>query len=335
MRRPRILPGILCCLLRFGDALIPFWYKRPDLLLQHQLKSMIDAEKSKLLQQLDIVIGGDHGGGKFRMTMKVNLQLSDKATVSYLTQIASPSYSKDDIEILKDTVLKPIGEGLQLIAEGGRFNVTGMGMEVSFSQQPTQSNLIVNCSAHIYLAGDLKFYAQMSGQEGMSSYLCMWCQLHPSQWQTFMESSSAVLEEEKKMWSVDLYKETLQKIRNGELKEPREKRGVVGEVIWDFIELSNYIFPHLHFEIGVVNMEQVEVISPEEKVACNNIRISEVSLEQAKERLEEWHACLRLEKTYITSLLRSRTLTTEQKALHEKRRQRRGKFQSWLNNTSY
>ncbi len=137
------------------------------------------------------------------------------------------------------------------------------------------------------------------------------------------------------MWSVDLYKETLQKIRNGELKEPREKRGIVGEVIWDFIELSNYIFPYLHFEIGVVNMEQVEVISPEEKVACNNIRISEVSLEQAKERLEEWHACLRLEKTYITSLLRSRTLTTEQKALHEKRRQRRGKFQSWLNNTSY
>jgi len=134
----------------------------------------------------------------------------------------------------------------------------------------------------------------------MSSYWCMWCQLHPSQWRTFMENSSAVPEEKKKIFSVDLHEETLQKIRNGELKEPREKKGIIGEVIWDFIEISNYIFPHLHFEIGVVNMvlenvysfieEQVEVISPEEKVARNNIIISEISLEQAKERLEEWHA---------------------------------------------
>jgi hypothetical protein len=117
-------------------AVILFWYKRPDLLLQHQLKSMIDAEKLKLLQQLDIVTGGDHGGGKFRMTMKVNFRLSDKATVSYLTQIASISYSKDDTEILKLTVLKPTGEGLQLIAEGCHFNVTDTGMEVSSLSNP-------------------------------------------------------------------------------------------------------------------------------------------------------------------------------------------------------
>jgi len=117
-------------------TVILFWYKRPDLLLQHQLKSMIDAEKLKLLQQLDIVTGGDHGGGKFWMTMKVNFRLSDKATVSYLTQIASISYSKDDTEILKLTVLKPTGEGLQLIAEGGHFNVTDTGMEVSSLSNP-------------------------------------------------------------------------------------------------------------------------------------------------------------------------------------------------------
>ena len=51
------------------------------------------------------------------MTMKVNFWLSDKTTVSYLTQIGSVSHSKDDIVILKDTVLKRIGEGLRLISE--------------------------------------------------------------------------------------------------------------------------------------------------------------------------------------------------------------------------
>jgi hypothetical protein len=53
---------------------------------------------------LGIVIGGVHGGAKFRMTMKVNFQLPEKKTVSYLTQNASVSFSKDDMEILKDTV---------------------------------------------------------------------------------------------------------------------------------------------------------------------------------------------------------------------------------------
>jgi hypothetical protein len=35
--------------------------------------------------------------------------------------------------------------------------------------------------------------------------------------------------------------------------------------------------------------EQVEMVSPEEKVARCNIIIAEVSLEQAKERVNYWH----------------------------------------------
>jgi hypothetical protein len=36
--------------------------------------------------------------------------------------------------------------------------------------------------------------------------------------------------------------------------------------------------------------KQVEMDFPEENVARNNIIIAEVSLEQANERLEDWHA---------------------------------------------
>ncbi len=53
------------------------------------------------------------------MTMKVNFRLNVKKSVSFLTQIACVSFSKDDIDILKDTVMNPIGIGLRLIAEGG------------------------------------------------------------------------------------------------------------------------------------------------------------------------------------------------------------------------
>ncbi len=104
-------------------TIIPFWYKRPEIFLQKQLKNMIDLSLLPQLIKVDIIIGGDHGGGKFRMSMKVNFRLVEKKTHSYLTQIASVSYSKDNTEILKETVLNPIGEGLELLVSGGKFIV--------------------------------------------------------------------------------------------------------------------------------------------------------------------------------------------------------------------
>jgi hypothetical protein len=76
-----------------------FWFKRPDQLLQSQLPKLIDISKLKDLMHADIIVG-DHGGGKFRMMLKVNFHLQDKSTVSFLTQIASVSFSKEGTEIL-------------------------------------------------------------------------------------------------------------------------------------------------------------------------------------------------------------------------------------------
>ena len=256
-------------------TVIQFWYKSPDLLLQSQLSKMIDVSKLRDVRQVDLIVGGDHGGGKFRMTLKVNFCLADKSTVSVLTQIASVSFLKDDTEILKATVLDPIGRGLHLITEGGKFIVDDK-LTLSFSNADNPS-LLCSCATKVYLVGDLKFYAQMAGREGMSSYWCIWCALHPSEWRSFRDNPDAVSEEDRKLWTVELHTETLAKINSGQLKEPKEKKGVVGDPIWPFIEPCNFIFPHLHFEIGVVNMvlenfysfieEQVELISPEEKVA--------------------------------------------------------------------
>jgi hypothetical protein len=64
-------------------------------------------------------VGGGHGGGKFRMTLKVLFRLSSKATISRLFQTASVEYSKDITSILKSTVLDPIGESFRVMVEGG------------------------------------------------------------------------------------------------------------------------------------------------------------------------------------------------------------------------
>jgi hypothetical protein len=95
----------------------------------------------------------------------------------------------------------------------------------------------------VYLVGDLKIYAQMASREGMSSYWSMWCTLHPSEWRTFQENPGCVPEEEKRLWTIDLHNETLEKIKSGELKEGREKKCVVAEPICSLIEPCNLISP--------------------------------------------------------------------------------------------
>jgi len=119
---------------------------------------------------VDVVIRGDHGGGKFHMTMKVNFHLPGKQTVSYLTQIATVSYSKDNTDILRETVLDTIGECLRQISAGGRFKVLGNDLTLEFSLSNADDKSIhCSCPLKLYLVGDLKFYAQISGREDMSS----------------------------------------------------------------------------------------------------------------------------------------------------------------------
>jgi hypothetical protein len=47
------------------NTIIPFWFKRPDLYLQNQFKDMIDYSLLKDFSRVDIIIGGDHGSGKY------------------------------------------------------------------------------------------------------------------------------------------------------------------------------------------------------------------------------------------------------------------------------
>ena len=104
-------------------TVIDFWFKEPDKLIENQINVMITESQLEGLKRVDLCVGGDHGGGKFRMSLKVLFRFEAKETISHLYQIASVSHSADDSKILKDTVLTPIGSSLRDIAEGGRFIV--------------------------------------------------------------------------------------------------------------------------------------------------------------------------------------------------------------------
>jgi len=98
--------------------------------------------------------------------------LAEKKTHSYLMQIASVSFSKDNTKILKEIVLDPIREGLQLFFYGGKFIVLDNDDNLQFSLSSTSSRTVhCNCPVQVYLAGDLKFYAQMFGREDIELFL--------------------------------------------------------------------------------------------------------------------------------------------------------------------
>jgi hypothetical protein len=77
----------------------------------------------------------------------------------------------------------------------------------------------------------------MSGREDMSSYWCMWCMLHSSEWRTFCDNCDSIPDEEKNMDTGATIR-YLAHIQNNNIKQPKEIKDIVSEHVWDFIKPS-------------------------------------------------------------------------------------------------
>ncbi len=166
--------------------------------------------------------------------------------ISCLFQITSISHSKDDISILKTTVLNPIREGLQSIIEGGQFSVNADGKKLIVSFR-TEDESICNVNTHVLIVGDLKFNVQILGHENMSSFWCMWCDAHHNTGQNLNASSDFEL------WMIECINDHRNKIIREGLKDAKDVCGIVDFPLWDFIQPLHFVFPQLHVKIGLVN----------------------------------------------------------------------------------
>jgi hypothetical protein len=148
-------------------TIVDFWYKSPDLLLKHQINELISATDVDGIERVDIATGGNHGGGRFWMALKLLIQFAGKPTISIMFEIANALHSSNDIEVMKDTVLDKIIMGYRNIHEGGRFVVMfdeKEKLQLSFFSllEPEEAPLC-DVPLNIFVNGDLKFFAQILG----------------------------------------------------------------------------------------------------------------------------------------------------------------------------
>jgi hypothetical protein len=177
------------------------------------------------------------------MMLKFFFRYENSNTISKLFQIASAPRSKDDLEILHSTVLDRIGDGARLIAEGQHFCVS---KDMSLTFLPwTGVDIICTVPNRLLIVGNLKFFAQMLGRENMSGSWCMWCHSHPSEWHSFGQNFPC--------WTIESLKSHKDEVIHEKYKDPKDICGVVSYPVWDFVELSHYILPELHIEIGLLN----------------------------------------------------------------------------------
>jgi len=52
-------------------TVIDYWFNEPDVMLKNQIKNIIRRDKLQCVTSVDVTVGGDHGGRKFRMTLKI------------------------------------------------------------------------------------------------------------------------------------------------------------------------------------------------------------------------------------------------------------------------
>jgi hypothetical protein len=260
---------------QYMDRTLEYWYKDLDSLLTKQIAREHINQPGFSYSSIDFVVGADHGQGSFRAGVKVIFRNADGSLE------AMAIYGLGEIECTKDTAellalaftpklnlafhriisYKRAGNGRR-VSDGlltiYRKNIVvpvdgaadGVGREAStfyaildrtgpVSQEDT---LKLNVPIHVFITGDLAFYATIMGKEGMNKAHCHWCKLRSSQWQVLGHTPGI-------KWTLQELKQVAASLN----ERTKTENGVKSYPQLDCIELERFIFPVLHVTLGLAN----------------------------------------------------------------------------------
>jgi hypothetical protein len=110
---------------------IHFWLKPIAKLLEVSVSTYVreksiaaDDSALGMLKSIDVVLGGDHGQGKFRSVIKIILGDDDgKQVDSMVMKVGHIDCVKDTYDILKSSVVGPLNESIEEVVKSGALQL--------------------------------------------------------------------------------------------------------------------------------------------------------------------------------------------------------------------
>ena len=136
---------------------ILFWIHDSVAVFKKETQLLIESGDINLsdIDRIDIVTGGDHGQGSFRFLIKKMEIMNNEKIHENIQPVGYILCKKDNGLILKNIIIKDLGDSITLLNESISFN----------NQQLSPSN--------IYITGDLAFLVILLGKEHSSSHWCI------------------------------------------------------------------------------------------------------------------------------------------------------------------
>jgi hypothetical protein len=274
-------------------------------------QSMIDGS---LMSFIDLVIGGDHGQGAFRMTAKGIIRQDDHSILTQsIMSIGHIDCRKDTYKILSTTIMPKINNDIRKIQSNEyhlnlykKSNICtptsytvqfNNGGDIKFHCPESQLEIkelefVKQIPIRVFVCGDLEFYATMLGKCHSSGHWCTWCNLSQKEWRQHDHNRG-------QPWTLSNMRHLRDNILSNEIKDTSNNRkGINNSMLLNCIEPTNYIYPILHSEIGIGNKilcsffewveYRVESISYEEKELRNSSVVHYIELEELQQRYKEF-----------------------------------------------
>ncbi len=188
---------------------IHFWTKPIAKLLEVSVSTYV-REKSiaaddaalGILKSIDVVLGGDHGQGKFRSVIKIILRDDDgKQVDSMVMKVGRIDCTKDTYKILKLSVAGPLNESIEEVVKSGALQLLreqdgNLSCRMKNDDEQSLATTITNLPIRVFVTGDLAYFAAILGKVNMAGDWCTWCGLSTKEW-------SPIDHDKGELWTLD------------------------------------------------------------------------------------------------------------------------------------
>ena len=308
--------------------------------LQVQFNPELNLDK---VEGVDISYSADHGGGFFRVAMKVLIRLIDDDNISYSERIGQMQCKKDTYELLAATMAPDMDQGIcDLLLPDGKScrNIivsknaeNTLLVSIGTSMVGDGREVVKSFLPRFNITGDLAFYNVTLGKPNMDNKWCFLCQLSVAVW----KEGDAI----DTMWTLGNMKSILECYDHNPKMPASESKGIRKKPLLS-VDPSHYVIPPLHMKLGLFNRAmikpgvsfigwvdlRVEMIPADEQDARDLMNQRKIEYNANNEALVMWDLFHNLdvvekreELVYINENLKDRGFPDEDKAILQERKQ--------------